>query len=333
MPWRETKDPYAIWVSEIMLQQTRVETVRAYFTRWMKRLPTVRALAEAPLDEVLSLWSGLGYYARARNLHAAAGVVVAEDRGVVPRDPVRLRELPGVGDYTAGAIASIAFDLPEPILDGNVARILSRIYEIDAPAEAKATRDQLWKLARGLVPTDAASDFNQAMMELGATVCTPRNPDCLGCPVQGLCRARARGRQEELPRKKLRRPTPTVDRVALVVRDRDHHLLLGRRPPRELWGGLWEPPCVDLAADETPLAATKRAARELGVKPSGLVASPMFVHELTHRRYQFHAFTGRAQGTPRDRSGAYDEVRWADEHELAGLGLSAWVRRTLERAR
>ncbi len=266
MPWRKTRDPYAIWVSEIMLQQTRVETVRAYYTRWMARLPTVRALAEAPLDEVLSLWSGLGYYARARNLKAAAEVLLAEEGGEFPRDPGRIAALPGIGPYTTGAIASIAFDLPEPILDGNVARILSRIFLIDAPAEAARTRAELWSRARALVPTRGAGDFNQAMMELGATVCTPRDPACLTCPVASQCRARAAGRALELPRRKLKRVTPTVEQLALLVKAADR-VLLARRPARGLWGGLWEPPCLSIEAKADPLGA---AATRFGVKLSRL---------------------------------------------------------------
>ncbi len=330
MPWRETRDPYAIWISEIMLQQTRVETVRAYYTRWMARLPTVSALAEAPLDEVLSLWSGLGYYARARNLKAAAEVLVAEDGGAFPRDPIRIGALPGIGPYTAGAISSIAFDLPEPILDGNVARILSRIFLIDAPPEAASTKAQLWDLARALVPVRGAGDFNQAMMELGATICTAREPRCAACPVAAGCQARAAGRQAELPRKKLKRATPTVEQLALLVRSGDR-TLLARRPARGLWGGLWEPPLVSTEAAADPAAA---AETRFGVKLLGTSALKSVTHELTHRRFVFHALSARVAPARalvlRDRDGTYEELRWFKSAELTGLGLAAWASRLLD---
>jgi A/G-specific adenine glycosylase len=331
MPWRRTKDPYAIWVSEIMLQQTRVDTVRDYYARWMARLPTVRTLAAAPLDEVLALWSGLGYYARARNLHAAAQLCAQDG---VPRDPARLRALPGVGAYTAGAIASIAFDLPEPILDGNVARVLARVFAIDGPSEARKTREALWDLARALVPSDAASDFNQAMMELGAMVCTPRDPACDRCPIRARCRARAEGRQTDLPRKKAsRRAMPTVEQVALVA-TRGAGVLLGRRPARGLWGGLWEPPCLNSPRDSAdPEEAAARAAARFGLNLFSARAMKAYQHELTHRRYRFHPVVARAQGGhPRDCEGGYEALRWVDADELSSLGLAAWARRVIEDA-
>ena len=335
MPWRKTRDPYAIWVSEIMLQQTRVETVRAYYERWMARLPTVRTLAEAPLDEVLSLWSGLGYYARARNLKAAAEALVAHDGGELPPNPVRLRELPGIGAYTAGAIASIAFDLPEPILDGNVSRVLSRVFAIDAAPEAASTKAQLWALASALVPADAASHFNQAMMELGATLCSPRTPRCDECPLERECRARELGVEEKLPRKKVKRKVPEVCELAIVVRSTDgKRVLLAKRPARGLWGGLWEPPCVPLAEQgqkKVSLAAAKKLAGErygielLATKPIEVVA-----HQLTHRGYRF--FVVRGEGTtrsPRPPDMRYEEVRWMQTGALTTVGIAAWATRLL----
>jgi len=336
MPWRSTKDPYAIWVSEIMLQQTRVETVRGYYTRWMARLPTVRALAAASLDEVLALWSGLGYYARARNLKAAAEQLVAQDRGEVPRDAARLRALPGVGAYTAGAIASIAFGLPEPILDGNVARVLSRIFLIDEAPEATTTKARLWSLASALVPKDAASDFNQSMMELGATVCTPRDPACSTCPVADPCVARAAGRQHELPRKKARRAVPTVFSLALVLRSKDgRRVLLGRRPAKGLWGGLWEPPCAPLtSAEEAGIKEAKQVAAGFGLELARPVLLDAVSHELTHRRYLFHPILATAGTTPApvDAERGYEALRWVDRAEVEQLGLSAWATRIVAAA-
>lgn len=329
MPWRETRDPYAIWVSEIMLQQTRVETVRGYYTRWMARLPTVRTLAEAPMDDVLALWSGLGYYARARNLKAAAEQLTARDGGEVPRDPARLLALPGVGAYTAGAIASIAFGLPEPILDGNVARVLSRMFAIDAPAEAAATKAQLWSLARALVPADAPSEFNQAMMELGATLCTPRAPQCLVCPVAKSCRARAEGRQAELPRKRVRKEPPTVVALALVARCK-RRVLLGRRPPRGLWGGLWEPPWVQLEeGTDAEAAAEDVVKRSFDVELSGRPVLSTLTHELTHRRYRFTVLSGSTLAHANDVESRYETLRWVEPSELTALGLAAWATRLL----
>jgi A/G-specific adenine glycosylase len=332
LPWRRTGDPYAIWISEIMLQQTRVETVRDYFQRWMTQLPTVRALAAAPLDQVLALWSGLGYYARARNLHGAAALICAEHGGELPRDPAALRALPGVGDYTAGAIASIAFGLPEPILDGNVARVLSRVFLVEGTDGA--ARARLWELARALVPEDAASHFNQAMMELGALVCSPHDPACGTCPIARRCLARRAGRQLELPHRKPRRVVPTVERIALLLRrPRRAGLLLGRRPPRGLWGGLWEPPCAEDDANAgTPAAQARQAALRFGLKLSRVRAMGTYRHELTHRRYHFRAVAALAAGPSRDWRGAYDELRWVAPGELANLGLSAWARRVIDDA-
>ncbi|HEY2748287.1 MAG TPA: A/G-specific adenine glycosylase, partial [Polyangia bacterium] len=242
MPWRRTRDPYAVWVSEIMLQQTRVETVTPYFERWMARFPTVRALAGAPLDDVLSHWAGLGYYARARNLHAAARDVVATYRGAFPATAAALRELPGVGEYTAGAIASIAFGEAAPIVDGNVVRVLSRAEALDGAADDPQLKKRVWARAGELVRADGggrAGEFNQAMMELGATVCTPAAPGCSRCPIAGPCRARAADAVGKYPAAKTKKPPRQVHAVAVMV-ERDGKLLLVRRPPTGLWGGLWE---------------------------------------------------------------------------------------------
>jgi A/G-specific adenine glycosylase len=256
MPWRETSDPYAIWVSEVMLQQTRVDTVRPYYERWMARFPTAVALAQADLDEVLRYWQGLGYYGRARNLHRAAVVVRERFAGAVPGDPATLRGLPGVGEYTAGAVASIAFGVPTPAIDGNARRVLARVCGLEDPGAAEVRR-----LAAALVPADRPGDFNQALMELGATVCTPRSPACGRCPVASRCRARALGQQERWPRSKKRQPVPleTVE-TAVLLRD-DGGVLLVRRPVDGFLGGTWEFPgdaapawIVDMTATAAVLA-------------------------------------------------------------------------------
>ncbi|MFP4624909.1 MAG: A/G-specific adenine glycosylase [Gemmatimonadota bacterium] len=236
LPWRETADPYAIWVSEVMLQQTRVETVVPYWERWLERFPTVERLADAELDDVLKHWEGLGYYSRARNLHAAARVVRERYHGALPEHPAELRTLPGVGAYTAGAVASIAFGVPTPAVDGNARRVLARLHDLPTPTPA-----ELRELATALVPTDRPGDFNQALMELGATVCTPRNPDCAACPLADWCRAARNGVQERRPLPARRKPLPE-EKVATAVVLRRDALLLVRRPLHGLLGGLWEFP-------------------------------------------------------------------------------------------
>src|SRR6266404_3812291 len=199
LPWRATRDPYRIWVSEVMLQQTRVDTVLPYYARWLRAFPTIRALAQARADRVLKLWEGLGYYSRARNLHRAAQTVVREYGGKLPRTAEGLRQLPGIGRYTAGAIASIAFDERTPLVDGNVARVFARIFAIRANVKSPRTLDCLWNLAENLLPDTNAGEFNQALMELGALVCTPVNPRCAACPMRRVCLAKARGLVDRLP--------------------------------------------------------------------------------------------------------------------------------------
>jgi A/G-specific adenine glycosylase len=242
MPWRETRDPYAIWVSEIMLQQTRVETAIPYFQSWMERFPTVEALADAAEDEVLKRWEGLGYYSRARNLHRAARVVRERHSGNVPDDLEGLRSLPGVGPYTAGAVGSIAFGLRTPAVDGNVRRVVARLMDIPDP-----TTRELERTVGAWVPADAPGDFNQALMELGATVCLPRTPTCQVCPVTALCRARKAGTQDERPtprrRATVRREVRNVT-VAwrLEAGEPGVRLALRRRPDAGLLAGMWEFP-------------------------------------------------------------------------------------------
>jgi A/G-specific adenine glycosylase len=253
MPWRETADPYAIWVSEVMLQQTRVDTVRPYYDRWMARFPTLATLADAELDDVLREWQGLGYYSRARNLHRAARLVREHHGGEVPGDPATLRSLPGVGEYTAGAIASMAFGVPRPAVDGNVRRVLSRLHDLEDPRPA-----QVRDLAAGLVPADRPGDFNQALMELGATTCTPRAPGCPRCPVARWCLARSRGTQEERPRARPGKPAPRVSvSTAVLLRDGERVLLV-RRPESGLLAGLWEFPEAGAAGVAALTGASRR---------------------------------------------------------------------------
>ena len=210
LPWRQTRDPYAIWISEIMLQQTQIATVIAYYERWMARFPTVADLAEASLDNVLKLWEGLGYYSRARNLHSAAQMVVSDYNGRIPTTAAELMKLKGIGRYTAGAIASIAFDEPAPVLDGNVIRVFSRLTDLSDDVTKTKTKNHLWDLATKLVPQDRPGDYNQAVMELGQSICVPQNPKCLLCPLTSLCLARQRGTQLERPVKPPRKKNTSL---------------------------------------------------------------------------------------------------------------------------
>jgi A/G-specific adenine glycosylase len=332
MPWRATRDAYAIWVSEVMLQQTRVDVVVPYYERWMARFPTVAALAAAELDEVLPLWSGLGYYARARNLHAAARAVVERHAGRVPAEPEALRALPGVGAYTAGAIRSLAFDARAAVVDGNVERVLARVDAIDDVASAAGKR-ALWARAEALVPSDSPGDYNQGLMELGATVCTPRDARCLLCPLSTVCRAHAAGDPLAWPRPKPKRAPREVVAAAVLV-ERAGKILLVRRPPDEtLWGGLWEPPWIALDGGAQPdaVAAARALEARVGVGARAIEAWTTFEHVLTHRRIRFHAFRARAVSSssagPRDGV----EARWVARHEHDSLALAAWVRSLLDR--
>jgi len=264
LPWRRTRDPYAIWVSEIMLQQTRVATVIPYWERWMTRFPTVTALAAAPLDDVLEIWAGLGYYSRARNLHAGAKAV--RNKGALPRTAAELRTVPGIGPYTAGAIASIAFGERAPLVDGNVARVLGRVFAVEHDIKSTAGQKALWAHAGALMsalPAAAApGDLNQGLMELGATVCTPTSPRCLACPLVKSCIAARTQRQDELPivpvRKK-EKDLPLLDRTLVWIEERGE-IVLVRRRPEGLFGGLWELPPLEVAeavgviVERTPVA-------------------------------------------------------------------------------
>jgi A/G-specific adenine glycosylase len=323
-----------VWVSEIMLQQTRVETVTPYFTRWMARFPTVHALAEAPLDDVLSHWAGLGYYARARNLHAAARDVVVEYGGAFPSTAEKLRGLRGVGEYTAGAVASIAFGEAAPIVDGNVVRVLARIDALDGAADDGALKKRVWQRAGELVRADGgtdAGDFNQAMMELGATVCTPSSPGCSRCPLAAQCRARTDAAVAKYPAPKAKKAPRLVQAVAVMI-ERDGKLLLVRRPPTGLWGGLWEPPWQAVRAIREGAAAAV-AERCTGLSLSNIQSRETFDHVLTHRHMRFFVFAARARG--RVKLAGYDAARWQPRAALLdaadGVGVAAWTRRLLQK--
>lgn len=263
-----------------MLQQTRVETVIPYFKRWLERFPTVQALAEAPEQSVLSAWEGLGYYSRARNLHRAASLVISDYGGQLPAGPAELRKLPGIGRYTAAAIASIAFGLDVATLDGNLKRVFARVFDVSQPADSPAGEEILWALAEKHVPAGRAGDYNQALMDLGATICLPKNPLCLLCPLNTLCKARALGIQEQRPQMK---PKPLVPHklkgAAVIVKD--GMALLKQRPADGLLGGLWEFPAAELETD-SPEALLAAIETEYRLKVSPLARLAEVRHAYTH---------------------------------------------------
>ena len=290
LPWRDHPDPYAVWVSEIMLQQTRVETVIPYFQRWLERFPTIPALASATQQDVLAAWEGLGYYSRARNLHRAAQLIVARYRGELPRDLQALRGLPGIGRYTAAAIASIAFGMDEPTLDGNIRRVLARLYDVRIPARSTEGDAFLWELAAASLPRGKAGDFNQALMDLGAAICTPRQPDCDHCPLAEQCAAYALGVQEQRPVLPVRVATPHYTVTAAVIQ-RDGRLLIAQRPTEGLLGGLWEFPGGKLQNGEDLATCLKREiCEELGVEIEVGGQIGVYRHAYTHFRVTLHAF-------------------------------------------
>lgn len=274
LPWRRTDDPYAIWVSEIMLQQTQVATAERYYQRFLDRFPTVATLAQANEGTVCEAWAGLGYYRRARSLHAAAQRVVSEHHGTLPKSVSELRKLPGIGRYTAGAIASIAFGQEEPVVDGNVARVLGRVMALDAPASAPSSQRALWSLATDLARGPRPGDLNQALMELGATLCTPLAPACARCPLTRSCEARATGAPELFPRGEGPTTKQDLDVAFAFARSRKG-VWLEQRPLTGLWAGLWELPSAEGPNASSALAA--RLRRDLGP----VVAE--VTHELTHR--------------------------------------------------
>ena len=328
LPWRRTRDPYAIWLSEVMLQQTRVETVVPYYARFLRAFPTVHALAEAPLDDVLAQWSGLGYYRRARMLHRGARFVAGELGGALPGDVDGLRAIPGIGPYTAGALASIAFGRAAPLVDGNVARVIARLFAIGEDVRGGAGLAKVWRIAGELVTVRDPGAWNQALMELGATVCVPREPRCDACPLRGACAARARGLAGELPRLKAKTKPIEEARIALVATYRGR-VLLARRRDDARFGGMWEPP-GRIGAGTGALRGLGGAALE-GARVLGRIT-----HVLSHRRLEVTVIGARLARAPSSaplRGGEYDRRALVAEGDLATLGLSTLARKILRLAK
>ncbi len=327
LPWRaEPRDPYRVWISETMLQQTQVVTVIPYFQRFTERFPTMEALAAAPLDEVLKLWEGLGYYARARNLHRAAQQVVAESGGQLPDKVAGLSKLPGIGAYTAGAIASIAFGQDAPVVDGNVKRVLCRVYALRGDTHQPKIQHKLWALAEANLPKGKAGRWNEALMELGATVCLPRWPQCDKCPLAEVCRARALGIQDRLPTRAARRQMPHVDVTAAVIRrSRGARMLIAQRPAGGMLGGLWEFPGGKVEPGESLEEGLRREIREeLGIEI--VVGRPVaqVKHTYTHFRITLHAFECACQSNP-----VKGVWRWARLSDLANLAMPVADRKVI----
>lgn len=332
MPWRKTDDPYAVFLSEIMLQQTTVATVGPYYARFLKKFPTAKALAEADLNDVLALWSGLGYYARARNLWSAMKMIQEEFKGRFPKTPEQLQKMPGVGPYTAGAVAAFAFDHPAAVLDGNIIRVLMRVMAIEDDPKLKAVQVVLGSLSLALSKGRGGSrHINLALMDLGSTVCLPQNPLCDQCPVAEFCLAKAAKRQNEIPLKGETPERPTVRRMYAAI-EWDGKYLLGQRPKQGLFGGLWEFIGFDAPAGVEPIQYLEESVeKELGFPIRVQRALPAFEHQLSHRIFIVRSFVCEPQTTGPDllpkKTARYDKLKWINILKSVPVGISAITQR------
>lgn len=316
LPWRESCDPYAIWLSEIMLQQTQVKTVLDYYRRFLEKYPTIQSLAAAPPDDVLKLWEGLGYYTRCRNLQKAAQIMVEKHNGQFPQTIEEAEALPGIGRSTAGAILTFAYDQKHPLLDGNVKRVLSRVYDLDQDIQRSATIKALWQASEELLSdSDEPHLYNQAIMELGATVCLPQNPRCLLCPVKAFCEAHAQGTQHERPVKAAKKATPHHT-IAVGVIWKNNQILIQQRPEGGLLGGLWEFPGGKQEADEALTQTVLREIQEeLEIEVSVDTRITTVKHAYTHFKITLHAYHCQyVSGTPTPK--ACQDWRWVNPDEL-----------------
>jgi A/G-specific adenine glycosylase len=323
LPWQQERSPYRVWLSEIMLQQTQVATVIPYYQRFLARFPDVRALASASLEEVLALWAGLGYYARARHLHRCAQAVVHGHGGEFPRDIETLKSLPGIGRSTAGAILAFAHEQRHPILDGNVKRVLARFHAIDGPPSVRAVQDRLWQLADRHTPASRVAAYTQAIMDLGATVCTRTRPRCDLCPLAKDCRARAEGNIDRYPASKLRKTLPVRSRRFLVVRKPSGHILLQARPPAGIWGGLWSLPELDIDTEAEHWCTTH------GLNVHRTTTWKVMRHSFSHYHLDIHPLVLDVQA-PSPTVMDADRWLWYKDGEVSEVGLPAPVRRLLD---
>lgn len=321
LPWRGNPDPYCIWISEIMLQQTRVETVIPYYTRWIKRFPNIASLAGATQQEVLSAWEGLGYYGRARNLHRTAQIISHSLGGKLPADRQALLRLPGIGRYTAGAIASIAFDLDEPTLDGNIRRVLARVFDVDIPVRSPAGERLLWQLAASHLPAGKAGIYNQALMDLGASVCLPAQPACAGCPVAELCLARQRGLQHLRPVPSPRRTLPHHNVSAAIIL-RAGKVLIAQRPENGLLGGLWEfPGGKQEPGEDLETCLQRELCEELGVSVHVKEQFGCYSHAYTHFKVTVYAFFCDLQPDAQPGALQVADLRWSSPSSLESFPM------------
>lgn len=326
LPWRRERDPYKIWVSEVMLQQTRVDTVIPYYNRFMERFPTLKDLASASEEEVIKAWEGLGYYSRARNLHAAVREVAASYGGKVPDDREVMSSLKGVGSYTAGAVLSIAYNRRVPAVDGNVMRVFSRLFAVEDDITRAATRRRMEALATKLIPEDRPGDFNQALMELGALICTPASPACDRCPLLQECKAYEQGRVADFPVKRKGKAPVPVSVVFGWIADQQGRILLERRPNKGLLAGMWGLPTAVREEEESPQEKLLRYCEKKGfaVEPGPVLGR--VEHVFSHRRWQGVVVSGRTTVTSRSLPTG---LRWVDEKELDSLALPKVYKKAL----
>jgi A/G-specific adenine glycosylase len=329
LPWRQTNDSYSIWISEVMLQQTQVDTVLSYYRRFLERFPEVSALAAADLSQVLKTWEGLGYYARARNLHKAAGIILDDYKGEIPRDYASLKLIPGIGDYTAAAIASIAFGEPAPVLDGNARRVLARWMALHEATDSVSGSKKLRVVAKKNMYAEDPGTWNQAVMELGALVCIPRTPRCEACPVTADCEAYRQKATLEIPLRRKRQPIPHYQVTAALIRHRGK-LLITRRPEKGLLGGLWEFPGGKQEEGETLQECLARELKEeLDVVAQVREEFCRVDHAYTHFKITLHVFHARiVSGQPKAIQVA--EVRWVKQEELGDYAFPRADRRVIE---
>lgn len=330
LPWRRSVDPYAIWVSEVMLQQTRVDTVVPFYERFLSRFPTVESLAAAPLQDVLKAWENMGYYSRARNFHKAAGVIVRQMGGRIPATYDELIRLPGVGRYTASAVLSIAFRKRVLALDGNVKRVICRLFAVKAPLDERRTLKKIEMLGSDLLPGKDSSSFNQALMDLGATICMDRNPVCDICPVREHCLAFSRNIQGRVPLRRKRASIPHREMTASVIRDRRGRVLVVQRPAAGLLGGLWKFPGGEKSGAETLTQAAQRTVHEeVGLRARAGAEIGTIRHTFTHFRMRLHVFECRKTGGKTHARGCA-RWQWAAPGTLQSLPFSKADRRIIE---
>ncbi len=332
MPWRGEKDPYRIWISEIMLQQTQVKTVIPYYNRFIQRFPDIETLARSDIYDVLKQWEGLGYYSRARQMHAAAGEIVTRFQGSLPSETDDLKSLPGIGPYTAGAIASIAFGKKASVLDGNIIRFFCRYFYLTENISLPETRKSLWQLAERLLPDARTGDFNEALMEMGAVVCVPKKPDCIRCPVSGGCKAYKLGAQHLLPVKPSRKKTPHFDVTAAIILD-DNRFLITLRPLKGLLGGLWEFPGGKCEHGETLTDCLIREIREelnIDIEIDRYFMSVN--HAYTHFKITLHVYHCRKTGGMLQCL-ACDDAKWITIDELDNYAFPAADRKVIDALR